>query len=522
MPSSGRKCPATLSDKDAAINIVGAGVFGLSTAIHLAQRGYRNITLFDKQPYEQSRYSYFKGCDAASADTNKIFRSAYGAQTEYQDLSIEATTAWKQWNAEIAAGNVPAGMSRTDAVFLNHGHLSLTDQPTLPPFEAATVRNMNAAAGQADSQLITHDPTHVQLAHEKGFGHAIDPFGGRQRRGQPYLGVLDTTGGTVLADKACCFALHKAKFLGVRTVFGPESGALDSFIYSSTSKSASTSAPTSPSTSPSSPHTDTDTVVGIRTRDGKSHLSEVVIMACGGWTPSLLPELDSVCEATAGSVVLMKLPPDLARRYSPDNFPSWMYKMRDGAEGGLYGFAATDDGYMKIGYRGTKYTNPQVQADGRERSIPVTRYTEHQQIKDSVPAQALSVIKKFIAEFLPDLPAHGVDIDMTRLCWYTDSWDNHFVIDHVPGPGHRGVFVATAGSGHAFKYLPNIGAWVADILEGKGLDRQLVKSWRWRTRPNSQDQVVNQLMQGSSGPRALKRASMSTAQQLKLGPSPNL
>lgn len=49
------------------IIIVGAGIFGLSTAIHLAQRGYDNVTIFDKQPYHKSLYSYFNGCDAASA-----------------------------------------------------------------------------------------------------------------------------------------------------------------------------------------------------------------------------------------------------------------------------------------------------------------------------------------------------------------------------------------------------------------------------------------------------------------------
>jgi sarcosine oxidase/L-pipecolate oxidase len=55
------------SSKDAQINIVGAGIFGLSTALHLARRGYKNVTVFDKQPYDATKYSYFNGCDAASA-----------------------------------------------------------------------------------------------------------------------------------------------------------------------------------------------------------------------------------------------------------------------------------------------------------------------------------------------------------------------------------------------------------------------------------------------------------------------
>lgn len=49
------------------IVIVGAGIFGLSTSLHLARRGYKNVTVFDEQSYEKTLYSYTLGCDAASA-----------------------------------------------------------------------------------------------------------------------------------------------------------------------------------------------------------------------------------------------------------------------------------------------------------------------------------------------------------------------------------------------------------------------------------------------------------------------
>jgi len=56
--------------KSSPILIIGAGVFGLSTALHLGQRGYTNVTVIDKQPYDQTLYSYDQGCDAASAGRN--------------------------------------------------------------------------------------------------------------------------------------------------------------------------------------------------------------------------------------------------------------------------------------------------------------------------------------------------------------------------------------------------------------------------------------------------------------------
>lgn len=53
--------------KDDPIIIIGAGIFGLSTALHLARRGYRQVTVFDRHDYDKKEYSYLKGCDAASA-----------------------------------------------------------------------------------------------------------------------------------------------------------------------------------------------------------------------------------------------------------------------------------------------------------------------------------------------------------------------------------------------------------------------------------------------------------------------
>lgn len=68
--------------RESEIIIVGAGVFGLSTAVWLARDGYKNITVFDQMDYDETNYDPANGCSAASADINKIFRTAYGDQQE--------------------------------------------------------------------------------------------------------------------------------------------------------------------------------------------------------------------------------------------------------------------------------------------------------------------------------------------------------------------------------------------------------------------------------------------------------
>lgn len=426
-----------------------------------------------------------EGLTRRIADLNKIMRSAYGAQTEYQELSFEAIRDWTAWNEHISAGDVPPGMSRDDRVFINTGVMSLNEGTELPAFEKATIDGM-AKHGHGDTQLATTDAKDLRTAAAKGFD--MDQFR-CQARGQKVVGVMDTSGGVTIADKACRFALHKAKAHGARFVFGPRAGVFESFVYEG------------------------DQVAGIRTRDGTTHGAKLVIMACGGWTPSLVPQLDGLCETTAGSVAVYHLPRGSAAydRFAPDRFPVWMFKMRDGAGGGLYGFPRDDEGLLKIGYRGTKYTNPRPQADGKDRSVPVTRYTEGERLAE-IPVQAMDTIGRFVADYMPELAEAGLDrVAFTRLCWYNDTFDNHFVVDRVPG--QDGLMVATGGSGHAFKYLPNIGRWVADVAEGVGLERPAIKAWRWREHGDATP--VNVLMEGRKAARALSNVpltSISTSQ----------
>lgn len=229
---------------------------------------------------------------------NKIIRAAYGAQIEYQNLALEAINHWHTWNAELKEGvSVPPGMDSSDTLFINNGHLAMSDDDKLSVFERATIANMKTVGKEHDQVILTR-PEHVEHARSEGFGYAVDPFG--RKPGSNY-GILDIGAGVVYADKACRFALHKACSLGVKTLFGPSVGQFDRLLV------------------------DGSRIEGIQTVDGKQHLADLTIMACGGWTPSLVPELDGLSETTAGSVALFRVPrsSQLWNSLSPDRFPVW-------------------------------------------------------------------------------------------------------------------------------------------------------------------------------------------------------
>jgi sarcosine oxidase/L-pipecolate oxidase len=251
----------------------------------------------------------------------------------YQNLALEALDVWKEWNQELAeSSNLMNGLSQEDVLYVNSGSLNIFTTSELPPFEQQSLDNITAA-GKGQTQFVVNRPGDRTRAAELGFGYALDPFY-REARGKQYNARLDISGGLCYADKACLFALHKARELGVKFIFGT-SGTFESFTYSKF---------------------DPSEVTGVRTADGLEHTAVLTIVAGGGWTPTLVPELDGLCETTGGSVLFYEIPrkSPLWDRFSSKNFPSYAFGMRDGARGGIYGFPRDENGIMKIGYRGTK------------------------------------------------------------------------------------------------------------------------------------------------------------------------
>lgn len=457
--------------------IVGAGVFGLSTALHLLRRGYNNVHIFDYQPYHENSYACAAGCDAASCDENKILRASYGDAKLYQDLAFKAMPEWQRWNEMLSktpAIDLPPGLSPDVLLWNNCGFLRLTEDG-LDESEIRTQKNFPSDIKH--TQYRVSDPGRRRDAQSDGIpASKLDPFH-RIDRGLSTDGVLDMTAGFVLASRACAFALHLCRELGLHAHLGPGHG-LKSIIKQNSK------------------------ATGIITNDGQQHKGDVIIIACGGWTPTLLPEIEQLVETTAGSVLSFRLPKerqDLWAKYSPERFPVWSWGMnsyqaagRDIA--GLYGLPRTPEGVVKVAFRGAKWTNYAKRSEqhGTPLSYPKTNVEE-------IPQEAMRVIKTFCADNLPDLLE--LDLDRGRLCWYSDSVDNSFLIDYVPGT--ESLIVANGGSGHGFKFLPVLGEHVVDVMEGR--DTEYTRLFKWRYIPG---QDPNGLKDGPHGWRTLDKHTL--------------
>ncbi|ORY71122.1 FAD dependent oxidoreductase [Pseudomassariella vexata] len=440
------------------ILIVGSGVFGISTALWLARSGYRDVTVLDMQDTETAGYDPAVGIDSASADINKIIRFSYGEEIEYQRLATQAAGMWDEWNRQIVeeSEDLPESLKKTDKLWWKSGFLRLSTTGELGEFELKTLRNMERE-GIRDTQFRSDD--------------TAERFG-------VHKAVLDSTAGFVEAYKSCAFALCLAKKAGVKFILHPMQGKVVSLDVTQEGKPA------------------------IKTADGLTHEGDLVVVAGGGWTPSLIPEADGLLETTAGSIATIQLPkdrPDLWERFAPENFPVVTWGMKEGK--GIYSFPRDGNGVIKVGYRGTKWTNYD-DVEGRRISVPKTEHVTEKKEKN-LPLTSIAAIKEYISVNMPELAEFG--ISSTKLCWYTDSIDNSFVVDFVPG--RPGLAIASGGSGHGFKFLPILGREVVKILEGNGNETVYGNMWRWR---HSTTPKRNGLEEGEDGPRVLAKQKMSS------------
>ncbi|OTA54832.1 FAD dependent oxidoreductase [Hypoxylon sp. EC38] len=438
------------------VAIVGAGVFGLSLAVALRARNYE-VTVFDQHRYDETEYQ--PGCDdqvqAASIDHNKIFRASYGTKLHYQRLAIESRQAWITLNKTRQHSGIDLG-----DLFVNCGMLRVQPSDHLGALEKETLANMERE-GLRDTQFVESDPNDRERASNLGWDYKLLDF---EIPGEcppkSFEAVLDSLAGYTKSSEACAHFQKTAAAQGVTFRFGHEVGKFDSLVE------------------------EEGNWFKDYLTDGVFHKADVLVIAAGSFSTQLLPDLSYHLESSGGSVVTFKIGQDDAKlweKYSPEKFPviTWKSAKRasDGKDiGSVYVFPRTQEGLIKIGYRGIKVN-----------SIPTpncTPFTQHDQWSVPLPPKESQHI-----------PQQSIDAIRT---FYTNSLDNSFVIDYVPTYDEKSVFVCTGGSGHGAKFLPVLGEHAADILmKGDNSSSYMRQFWRWREDLPRR----NGLEEGPDGPR---------------------
>lgn len=112
--------------------------------------------------------------------------------------------------------------------------------------------------------------------------------------------------------------------------------------------------------------------------------------------------------------------------------------------------------------------------DGRTVSSP--KRDSNNADRSFLPDEADKALRDGLRQLLPEFLDHPWS--NRRLCWYTDTPEGDFVVDYHPML--EGLFIAIGGAGHAFKFLPILGRYVADRFEHRVSDA-IRQKWRLRS-----------------------------------------
>lgn len=184
----------------------------------------------------------------------------------------------------------------------------------------------------------------------------------------------------------------------------------------------------------------------IQTPQGEI-LAQQLILSAGAWTQRLLPQLALPLEVTRQ--VLFWFEPLTPQHFTPEAFP--IFLLEDRPEHYLYGFPNTGEG-VKVA----------LHVPG-EVSTPET--LRKQPLRPDEEAEMRDLLESW-------LPGANGPLLRSEVCLYTNTPDQHFIIDTLPADPR--VLVLSPCSGHGFKFASAIGylaaRWAAEYTLPAGLE----------------------------------------------------
>jgi len=163
-----------------------------------------------------------------------------------------------------------------------------------------------------------------------------------------------------------------------------------------------------------------------------------LVLSAGAWLGALLGASADLPLSAERQVLLWFEPRSQAEQFQPENCPIYIWEYAPHRF--FYGFPDLGDG-VKVA----------VHHEGQ--------LTEPEKIPREVNEDEIQTMRSLLRRFLP--PADGV-LKSTVVCIYTNTPDEHFILDYHPA--HPQVLVASPCSGHGFKFSSVIGELAAILL----------------------------------------------------------
>ncbi|TWU70893.1 hypothetical protein ED733_001588 [Metarhizium rileyi] len=406
--------------------IVGAGIFGVSTAYHLIRKyPEASVTLVDRDAFDADKRV------AASWDWNKVMRADYDDPV-YCELALEAQDVftsdplWKPYFHQTGLYWM-CGRDYARDCIANFERLGRHNDITVWPIEEA--RKMFGGL------FNESDYTNVEQV------------------------LVNKASGWVAAGDCLQAVTRSILELGVKYV----AEEVETLQFDRSGR-----------------------CTGVKTVQGRSLQASHVVLCTGAFTPKLLEMSAAVSgqeNLQAGSRILAGGITTGMTRLDDDSYAKFA-----NMPVGIQGYTTLKAPFMgslpptkdrELKWWGQKiFKNTKEVVPGRFISMPPpeTDYAQWK-ISERLKEDILNVSSVFYGN-----QAAKWKFEKHRICWDAFTTSSDFIIS--PHAASRGLYIATCGSFHGYKFFPVIGKYVVNMLENS-LSPQLADKWAWdRERPD--------------------------------------
>lgn len=166
-----------------------------------------------------------------------------------------------------------------------------------------------------------------------------------------------------------------------------------------------------------------------------------LIITAGGWARTVLAQTDLNLPLTPLRTQEAYFQPKKIADYETQNFPVFMAHLETLYAETFYGLPSVDNSGVKLGVHGGSLVNHPSEIDY------------------SPDLEIIEQVRIFTKHHMPD--AAAAPLSSARICLYTMTPDEHFIVDQHPEYPH--VVIGAGFSGHGFKFSPLIGSILADL-----------------------------------------------------------
>lgn len=185
--------PALTHDVHADVCVVGGGISGCSTALHLAERGYRVVLL------EGQRIGW-----GASGRSGGQAIAGYACSQQLLEQQVGAADARRLWDMSVQALDLLREQVRRHAIDcdLHWGHLHVAVKPRQRDELLRDMQLLQDRYGYSQLEFLEHDGVESLLATRRYCAGVLD-------RGSGHLHPLNYTLGLAAAAQAAGASLHE-------------------------------------------------------------------------------------------------------------------------------------------------------------------------------------------------------------------------------------------------------------------------------------------------------------------------